>query len=307
MKKSVLCIGATLLDELYFCKNDIVSNSSNPAQKAMSIGGVISNIAQHLALLEVNPAIITAFGNDAEGLYIKDCFLKKGIACNQSLVADGTTGKYVSILQPDGNLYVAVCQDSCGKYISVDYLETQIDYIKDFDILIIDTNLESKTIQWLIHFAKAHHKQLIIEPVSVSKASKLAALDLNGVFMLTPNEDELAAMCANDTLKEQLLATLFERGVQTIWLRKGAEGSELFTALKSQALSVPSIKIVDSTGAGDAALAAWVFGYINGEDEMTCLQLGHTLALEILKIRGAVDTSATPKTLYERTKTYYND
>jgi sugar/nucleoside kinase (ribokinase family) len=95
--------------------------------------------------------------------------------------------------------------------------------------------------------------------------------------------------------------------VQAIWLRKGAEGSELFTALKSQALSVPSIKIVDSTGAGDAALAAWVFGYVNGEDEMTCLQLGHTLALEILKIRGAVDTSATPKTLYERKKTYYND
>ena len=307
MKKSVLCIGATLVDELYFCENDIVSNSSNPAQKATSIGGVISNIAQHLALLEVNPAIITAFGNDADGIYIKDSFLKKGIACNQSIVADDTTGKYVSILQPDGNLYVAVCQDNCLKYISVDYLETQSDYIKGFDILIIDTNLESKTIQWLIHFAKAHHKQLIIEPVSVSKATKLAALDLNGVFMLTPNEEELAAMCAHDTLKEQLLASLFERGVKTIWLRKGAEGSEWFTATQNLALPVPSIQIVDSTGAGDAALAAWVFGYVNGEDEMTCLQLGHSLALEILKIKGAVDTSVTPKSLYERKKTYYND
>ncbi|MFO0005629.1 MAG: hypothetical protein ACK559_31330, partial [bacterium] len=38
--------------------------------------------------------------------YIKDSFLKKGIACGQSIVADDTTGKYVSILQPDGNLYV---------------------------------------------------------------------------------------------------------------------------------------------------------------------------------------------------------
>ena len=77
MNKSVLCIGASLVDELYFCENNIVSNSSNPAQKSISIGGVSSNIAQHLALLEVNPAIITAFGNDADGLYIKDSFLKK--------------------------------------------------------------------------------------------------------------------------------------------------------------------------------------------------------------------------------------
>ena len=307
MNKSVLCIGASLVDELYFCESNIVSNSSNPAQKSISIGGVSSNIAQHLALLEVNPAIITAFGNDADGLYIKDSFLKKGIACDQSMVADDTTGKYVSILQPDGNLYVAVCQDSCGKYISVDYLESQTDYIMGFDILIIDTNLESKTIQWLIHFAKTHHKQLIIEPVSVSKATKLATVDLNGVFMLTPNEDELAAMCAHDTLKEQLLASLFERGVQTIWLRKGAEGSELFTTSKSLALSVPSIKIVDSTGAGDAALAGWVFGCVNGEDEMACLQLGHTLALETIKRKGAVDLSLKPSTLYKNKKKYYND
>ena len=307
MNKSVLCIGATLVDELYFCENYIISASSNPAQKATSIGGVISNIAQHLALLEVTPAIITAFGNDADGMYIKDSFLKRGISFNQSRIADDITGKYVSILQPDGNLYVAVCQDSCGKYISVDYLETQTEYIKGFDILIIDTNLESKTIQWLIHFAKDHHKQLIIEPVSVSKATKLVALDLNGVFMLTPNEEELTAMCIHETLKEQLLATLFDRGVQTIWLRKGAMGSELITTAQSFSLSVPSIQIVDSTGAGDAALAGWVFGYVNGEDEMNCLKLGHTLALEILKNKGTVDTSVTPLALYKHKKAYYND
>ena len=125
--------------------------------------------------------------------------------------------------------------------------------------------------------------------------------------MLTPNEDELAAMCAHDTLKEQLLASLFERGVQTIWLRKGAEGSEWFTASQNLALSVPSSQIVDSTGAGDAALAGWVFGFVNGEDEMTCLQFGHTLALETLKRKGAVDLSLKPSTLYKNKKKYYND
>lgn len=307
MNKSVLCIGATLVDELYFCENNIISASSNPAQKETSIGGVISNIAQHLALLDVNPEIITAIGNDADGLYIKDSFLKRGISFNQSIVADESTGKYVSILQPDGNLYVAVCQDNCGKYISADYLETKAAYIKSFDLLIIDTNLESITIQWIIHFAKEHNKQLIIEPVSVAKASKLATLDLNGVFMITPNEEELVTICANDTQKSKLLESLFDRGVQSIWLRKGAKGSELFTATQSMALSVPSIQITDSTGAGDAALAAWVFGYVNGEEENTCLQLGHTLALEILKSKGAVDLSLTPLTLYKNKKKYYND
>ena len=307
MNKSVLCIGATLVDELYFSESNIIASSSNPAQKTTRIGGVISNIAQHLALLKVNPTIITSLGNDADGMFIKDSFQKSGIAFSQSIIADDTTGKYVSILQPDGNLYVAVCQDNCGKYISVGYLETQIDYIKGFDILIIDTNLDSKTIQWLIHFAKNNHKQLIIEPVSVSKATKLATLDLNGVFMITPNEEELIAICTDNIHQEQLLATLFDRGVQTIWLRKGAAGSVLHTSAQSITLRVPTIQIVDSTGAGDAALAGWVFGYVNNESENTCLKLGHTLALDILKSKGAIDASITVSTLYQHMKTYYND
>ncbi|QBZ98935.1 PfkB family carbohydrate kinase [Flavobacterium sangjuense] len=307
MNKTVLCIGASLVDELYFCDNCIIPASSNPAQKTTSIGGVISNIAQHLALLEVNPAIITAIGNDADGMFIKSSFDKSGIDCSHSIVANDATGKYVSILQPDGNLYVAVCEDNCGKYISVAYLETQTEYIKSFDILIIDTNLNIKTIQWLIHFAENHNKQLIIEPVSVAKAARLATLDLKGVFMITPNEEELVAMCSNDTLKEQLLVSLFDRGVETIWLRKGAKGSVVYTAKHSIDLSVPQIQIVDSTGAGDAALAGWVFGYVNEEDEMTCLQLGHTLALETLKRKGTVDTSLTPSALHKHKKTYYND
>lgn len=307
MNKTVLCIGASLVDELYFCDSSIIASSSNPAQKATSIGGVISNIAQHLSLLEVNPAIITAIGNDADGVFIKSSFNKSGIDCSHSIVANDATGKYVSILQPDGNLFVAVCQDNCGKYISVAYLETQTEYIKSFDILIIDTNLDNKTIQWLIYFAKDHHKQLIIEPVSVAKASKLAALDLNGVFMITPNEEELISICSNDAQKEQLLVSLFDRGVQTIWLRKGAKGSVVYTAKHSIDLSVPAIQIVDSTGAGDAALAGWVFGYVKGEDEVTCLQLGHTLALETLKRKGTVDTSLTSSALDNHKKMYYND
>jgi pseudouridine kinase len=45
MSKSVLCIGATLIDELYFCENTIVTHSSNPAEKTTSIGGVSNIIA----------------------------------------------------------------------------------------------------------------------------------------------------------------------------------------------------------------------------------------------------------------------
>lgn len=308
MSKSVLCIGATLIDELYFCESTIVAHSSNPAQKTTSIGGVISNIVQHLALLEVNVSLITALGSDGDASFISNTLKNKGINLQESIVVDDCTGKYVSILNSDGNLFVSACQDISPKYITIPFLESKADYIINFDIIVIDTNVDSKTIQWIIDFSRLHQKLLIIEPVSVPKASKLSNLNLDGVYMITPNEEELLAIASieNQTEKEHI-KSLLERGVAKIWLRKGNQGSVLYESNQLTTLSVPSITIVDSTGAGDAALAGWIFGYIRDEDEITSMQLGHSLALEVLKIKGAVESNMNREKLYQVKNTHYHE
>ena len=308
MNKSVLCIGATLVDELYFCEQNCIPHTSNPAAKTTSIGGVISNIAQHLGVLQLHPSLITALGTDTDAEYIAKNLNQKGIILDQSVLANDSTGKYVSIMNPDGNLVVAVCQDISSKYLTPTFFESKTDFIKEFDLVIMDTNIPTASIQWLIDFTKMNQQKLIIEPVSVAKASKLATLNLEGVFMITPNEDELKAIANIDTTNESAMAqSLFRRGVQQVWIRKGNQGSVICTPNQSLALGVPKISISDSTGAGDAALAAWIFGYLNHENELTCLQLAHALALEVLQIKGAVMQHLNSENLYRIKNTYYNE
>jgi pseudouridine kinase len=308
MSKSVLFIGATLVDELYFCEGNIVAHSSNPAEKATSIGGVVSNIVQHLALLEVEVALLTALGADADGEYIRSAFTKMGIDLSASVTMEGSTGKYVSILNPDGNLYVAVCHDGSDLAISIPVLEARADYIKGFEVVLIDTNLATPTIQWLIDFTKANNQTLIIEPVSVPKAAKLASLNLEGVYLITPNQEELQVMHPLSISQEQeQLDALLQRGVTKLWLRKGSQGSVIYQKETNTTLGVPPITIVDSTGAGDAALAGWLVGYLNDEAELACLQLGHTLAFEILKKKGTIDSTITKEKLYSLKSLYYHD
>ena len=308
MSKSILCIGATLVDELYFSQNTIIPNSSNPAQKSSSIGGVISNIAQHLALLGLHPNLITVLGKDSEAILIASQFNKLGISFSESNFDAPSTGKYVSIAQPDGNLFVSVCQDATPEFLSIPFLESKSNFIKDFDVILLDANSSAESLQWMISFAKANQQKIIIEPVSVSKAKKLAALDLNGVYMITPNQEELHAIATIDSEEESVLVShLLQRGVEKVWLRKGGEGSVVFDASHSLELSVPTISIIDSTGAGDAALAAWVFGYCNQENERSSLQLAHSLAMEVLQIKGAVVTSITADSLQKIKNNYYHD
>ena len=303
-----MCIGATLVDELYFCEQNCIPHTSNPAVKTTSIGGVISNIAQHLGLLNLNPSLITALGNDADAAFITNSLQQKGISLQASIQATDSTGKYVSILNPDGNLVVAVCQDISIKYLTPALLATKASYIKDFDLLIVDANIPADSIQWLIDIARTHGQKIIIEPVSVAKAGKLAALNLEGVYMITPNEDELVALAGIETSDEQeLVAHLFDRGVQQVWIRKGAAGSVIHRPEQSLTLGVPTITILDSTGAGDAALAGWICGYMQGENEKTCLQLAHSLALEVLQIKGAVVETISSDLLRTIKNKYYHE
>lgn len=308
MTTAVLCIGATLIDELHFCDQAIVPSSSNPAHKSTSIGGVVSNIAQHLTLLDVNVNCITALGKDNDGIFIQQEFQKMKIGLNDSLIVDDATGKYVSILHPDGNLFVAVCQDISSKYITKSFLESKIESIKTAEWIIIDTNLNQEAIQWIIDFAREHHQKLIIEPVSVPKAAKLAVLNLNGVYMITPNEEELCVLSSQVADNEAAhLQKLFERGVSKIWLSKGNQGSVMHSDAKSHLVSVPCISIIDSSGAGDAAAAGWVYGMIHGQSEVSSIQFGHALALQILQIKGTIDYSITSEKLNLLKEKQYHD
>ena len=305
---SVICIGSALIDELYFCNENVIAGTSNPANLSRNIGGVLTNVAFHLAYLDVDIEYITVLGNDVEGQWVKDELNKAGIKIENIALVNDSTGKYVSFLNADGSLHAAACVDVCEKYLNPSFLEGKVETLLTGDIIITDTNISIESIKWLIDFSTIHHKTLIIEPVSVAKSRKLAALDIQNVFMITPNEDELFSICQNTKEKESdMIKTLLSRGVQNIWLRKGASGSIKYNNEKEISLAAVKIEIIDSTGAGDAALAGWIVGYVNNYNELECLQLGHTLAFEVLQIKGAVNHHIKFSSLLESRNKYYKD
>lgn len=303
--KKVIAIGAILLDELYFCDQIVQLHTSNPAQKSVALGGVVANIAQHLALLGVEISLLTAFGQDTDALFVQQQLDGLCISYQESVTALAQTGKYVSVLNPDGSLHVAVCEDACTAFLTPDYLATKSTYLDQFEIWVIDTNLSAETIQWCIDFCRNHHKKLIIEPVSVPKAQKLAALSLVGVSMITPNEQELAAILGNSTVASP--TELLQKGVAQVWLRQGERGSEMHESNSVLEVPVQKVTVIDSTGAGDAALAAWIYGYLQAKSPLQCIQLGQALAAAVLQQKGAVVREITPEKLHLLTQNTAHD
>jgi len=280
--------------------------TTNDATVTKTAGGVGRNIAHQLALLGVPVQLISVFGNDSEGDWLKRICTEAGIKLDASITRDGFTGKFTGILQPGGSLFLGFLTNPANYWITPEHLEKHKELLKTASWLLADTNITVNAIEWLLSFSRQTGIPLVIEPVSVHPARKLQQANLNGLFLITPNEDELPALCS-ETAKStrQQVEELLKRGVQHIWLHNGKEGSSFHSLDKHLLLQAISTKVRDSTGAGDGSLAGFILGKYLGKDDLECLKLAHTLAAEILKVNGAIASHLDQQILLSLVSKYY--
>ena len=306
MSRPVICIGAALVDELFHAIDKIIPASTSDATVTKTAGGVSRNIAHQLALLGVPVQLISVFGSDSDGAWLKHVSTSAGVKLDASITVEGLTGKYTGILNVDGSLFTAFLTNAANHLITPEHLEWNRKLLETASFLFADANVNVETVEWLLRFSKETGIPFIIEPVSVPPASKLAAIDLDGLYLLTPNEDELPVICheALSSTKKQV-DELLDRGVKNIWLHNGIHGSTIISKDKSTSLHAFLVDVVDCTGAGDGSLSGFLLGKYLGRDDVDCLKIAHTLAAEILQVNGAIATHLTQEKLLDLVPKYF--
>ena len=308
MPKPVICIGAAFVDEIFHMKEEMIIASTVPATVAKSVGGVSRNIAHQLALLGVEVQLITVFGNDSDGDWLKQVTAAAGVKLDASITKEGLSGKYTGILNLDGSLFTAFLTNAATVLITPQHLEQHKSLLQTASYLLADANISVSAGEWLLAFSRETGIPLILEPVSVPPARKFKNVDLDGLYLLTPNEDELPVLCSEKSFITQLqIEELLEKGVENIWLHNGKHGSALYNQERSITLRAPEIEIVDCTGAGDGSLTGFILGKTLGKNDLDCMRIAHTLSAEILQVDGAIATQLNQEKLLSLVSKYYPD
>lgn len=306
MPKPIICIGAALVDELFHATDTILNATTNDALVTKTAGGVARNIAHQLALLEVPVQLISVFGNDSDGNWLKQICTSAGVKLDGSITIEGLSGKYTGILDRDGSLYTAFLTNAVVHLISPSYLQQQRTLLLSADYILADANVSVESMEWLLAFSKETGIPFIIEPVSVPPASKLANMNLDGLYLVTPNEDELPVMCGEEVHgTRKHVDALLERGIQNIWLHNGIHGSSIMSKEKSVSLHASLVEVVDCTGAGDGSLSGFLLGKHLGKEDIECLKIAHSLSAEILQVNGAIATHLNREQLLNLVPHYF--
>ncbi len=312
----VVVVGGAVLDTKLRTARSPVLATSNPGRASWTAGGVGRNIAENLARLGSPTVLLTAIGDDLAGESVIGRTAAAGVECRHVIVSSHhPTGTYAAVLDDAGDLLIAVADMRATDELTVADLAVLPTVLAGADTLVVDANLDATVIRWLLAEARDAGVRSVFEPVSVAKAT-LAAQVFDGsvpVHTVTPNVDEIGALLGSavaDTDEGILAAAdrLHRRGVQHVWVRRGARGSLLSVSGATTAAPGPlgeptprmvrvgasAVEVADVTGAGDSMTAGYVHALLGGADVVEAARYGQALAALTCASPDTVRTDLTP-------------
>lgn len=270
---TVVVVGGANLDLKARTTSPVVPRTSNPGTVATSAGGVGRNIAENLARLGTPTLLVAAVGQDLFAEDVLGVSAEAGVDVSRVRRVAGPTGTYLAVLDERGELAVAVSAMAASDALSPDDVAAARDVLEAAALVVLDGNLRADTLDAAWAVASAAGLRVVLDPVSVPKAARLAPLlGVRDLWCLTPNADELAALGARTP------ADLHDRGVGVVWRREGALGSTISTTEGEVRLATIPGEVVDVTGAGDAMLAAFCHALLDGEELADAAAYGHAAA-----------------------------
>ena len=308
MSKPVICIGSALIDDLFHAHQPMLMYTTNEVVQTRTAGGVARNVAHQLSLLDIPVQLISVFGKDADGEWLKQICINAGIKLDASVTDAPVTGKYTALIDKDGSLFTAMLTNAALYLVTPEYLQQQGSLLSTAAYILVDANLSIESINWLIQFSNLNKIRMIVEPASVPPAKKIAACNFDGLYLITPNEDELPALCTTSaTTTEEQVEELLQKGIQYIWLHRGKQGSALYKKTETLQLNAPNANVVDCTGAGDGSVSGFILSKYFGKDNLNSLRTAHTLSAEILQVQGAIATHLNQEKLLKLVSKYYEE
>lgn len=288
--KRVLVVGDVMTDVIVKPEGPLVRGSDRRAAIQSRPGGSGANQAVWLGSMGTKVSFVARVGAKDKP-HLEAYF--KGFYVDPILIADPQ--------KPSGVLVIIVDQDGersfltdRGANLALSPSDMPVWLLDDTALVLVSgyslfAEGPRRAVQWLAE--EARRRKI---PVAVDAASEGFLLEVGtraflewtkGMSTLFANADEAKALSGTDILEDQMIALglHFDRVI----IKRGAQGAAVGdrrgVRLEKPA---PFVKVVDTTGAGDAFAAGFITAELEGASEEQCLLSGIKAGSEAVKTLG---------------------
>jgi ribokinase len=253
-------------------------------------GGSAANTMVGLARLGCKVGFIGKVADDHEGKLQLECFKTEGVNTDGITVSPkGKSGVCLGFVDKKGAraLYI-----NPGVNDHVEFRELQAPYITDTQFLHLSSFVGEKSFRTqkkLMSFLPDTVK-ISFDPGSLYAQKGLAAIEplIQNSFVMTPNAVELELITGESNVPKGA-KTLLDLGVQIVAVKLGEKGCYVTNGEEKRTIPPYKVQAVDTTGAGDAFNAGFLYGLIHNKPLTECGQLGNYVAAQSVTKMGARD------------------
>jgi len=225
-------------------------------------GGKGANQAVAAARCGGRVSLIGRVGNDDFGQRLLLGLKGNGVDISAVMVSEAvSTGTAIVMVDNQGENSICVAGGANLK-LSIDDIDEQADLIATADVIVMQLEIPLDTVVYTLELARYRRIPVILNPSPVPAEIHPALFNAD---ILIPNQDETSRLCgepANDLHSVKLAGSaLVAQGAKTVVVTLGRRGAWAVTTNDMIHVEPFAVKVVDTTGAGDAFCGAFAVAY----------------------------------------------
>jgi ribokinase len=253
-------------------------------------GGSAANTTVALARLGCRVGFIGKVADDHQGQLQIDCFKTEGVDTEGIIHASkGKSGVCLGFVDKKGAraLYI-----NSGVNDSIEFRELQANYVFQTDFLHLSSFVGEKSFRTqkkLLSFLPEGVK-LSFDPGSLYAQKGFAAIEpiIQNSYVMMPNAVELELLTGESDVPKGA-ELLLSAGVKVVAVKLGAKGCYVTDGQEKHSIQPFKVNAVDTTGAGDAFNAGFLYGLTHNRTLAECGRLGNFVASRSVMKMGARD------------------
>ncbi|MGB9684352.1 MAG: carbohydrate kinase family protein [Candidatus Bathyarchaeales archaeon] len=285
----VVGFGALNVDKLYK-----VNKIAGPEEEGFIIsceetcGGSAANTIVGLARLGCKVGFIGKVASDREGKMLLEDFYKEGVNIKGiTKTKTGRSGVVMGFVDQKGEraLYV-----DPGVNDTIEFEEINKKYAYRTKILHLTSFVGEKSFETQKRLVENLPKnvKISLDPGELYARKGLKTLSpiLTRSFVLMPNAKEIALLTGE---KDYIVGTetLLKMGAKIVAVKLGSRGCYVTDGKEKHHIEAFKVQVVDTTGAGDAFCAGFLYGLINRKPLYECGKIGNFVASKCIMKMGA--------------------
>lgn len=251
-------------------------------------GGSAANTIVGLSRLGLSAGYLGMVGSDDAGRILLESFSSENVDISGIKIAEGRSGMGTGLVDKKGDRALLI-DPGVNDDITMDNID--LDYVRGAGFLHLtsficrDTDASFKTQLKLVD--ELDDVNISFDPGQLYAERGLNALKdiIERCKIMFPSENEIRLLTGLDYKQGSEL--LLEKGANIIVVTRGGEGCYVTDGEQSYEVPAEAVDVIDTTGAGDAFAAGFLYGMVKEKDLNECALLGNKVASYCIQHRGA--------------------